>query len=88
MEKHNCPICDTELPVLERYPAYICEQCCARAADKDGRKLQFWNTGFSGGYEAGYADTKEKYPSHDCYIDGIACYANEARFGGIVIQKK
>jgi hypothetical protein len=35
---------------------------------------------------ARYADTGEAYASHVCYIDGVACYADEARFGGIVIQ--
>ncbi|MGD8759525.1 MAG: hypothetical protein PVJ07_04685 [Anaerolineales bacterium] len=35
---------------------------------------------------ARYADTGEAYASHDCFIDGVACYADEARFGGIVIQ--
>ena len=25
---------------------------------------------------------------HDCYINGIQCYAEEHRFGGIVISKK
>jgi len=31
-------------------------------------------------------DSKEEYKSHDCYIDGIKCRADEARFGGIVIE--
>lgn len=40
----------------------------------------------SGGYEAVITDTQEKYPSHICYIEGHKCWADEARFGGIVIQ--
>lgn len=40
----------------------------------------------SGGFEAIVADTKEEYPSHICYIEGVECWADEARFGGIVIQ--
>jgi hypothetical protein len=35
---------------------------------------------------AWYADTEEPYPSHECYIDGIHCYADEAHMGGIVIR--
>ena len=41
-----------------------------------------------GGFIAYYADSNqiEIYPSHRCFIDGISCYADEARFGGIVIE--
>ncbi len=54
----------------------------------NGRELLFYNVSFSGGYIAYYADgdSKEEYKSHDCYIDGIKCRADEARFGGIVIE--
>ena len=31
-------------------------------------------------------DTGDSYDSHDCWIDGVACRADEARFGGIVIE--
>ena len=40
----------------------------------------------SGGYAAEYADTGDPYESHECFVDGIECYADEARFGGIVIE--
>jgi hypothetical protein len=34
-----------------------------------------------------YADTQQPYDGgHDCWIDGIRCYADEHRFGGIVIE--
>lgn len=33
-----------------------------------------------------FLDTQEAYTSHTCFIDGIECFADEARFGGIVIQ--
>jgi hypothetical protein len=39
----------------------------------------------SGGFAARYADTGEEYASHECFVDGIKCHADEARFGGIVI---
>lgn len=39
-----------------------------------------------GGFGAMVTHTQEKYPSHICYIEGIQCWADEARFGGIVIQ--
>lgn len=38
------------------------------------------------GFVAEYADTGEEYQGHDCFIDGVKCHADEARFGGIVIE--
>lgn len=52
----------------------------------DGRRLLFANVDLSGGFEARYADTGADYPSHDCVVDGVACHADEARFGGIVVE--
>jgi hypothetical protein len=39
-----------------------------------------------GSYAAKYVESGEPYSSHDCYIDGVHCRAEEARFGGIVVQ--
>ncbi|MFN2374110.1 MAG: ADP-ribosylglycohydrolase family protein [Cyclonatronaceae bacterium] len=86
METHHCPICNTALGPVPRYPRYVCRECAARAADQKGRKLTFSNVDMSGGYRAEYADTGAAYDSHVCYIDGIECRAGEARFGGIVIE--
>jgi hypothetical protein len=58
----------------------------ARASSRSGRVLAFSNAGLSGGFVARYADTGESYDSHECFIDGVRCHADEARFGGIVIQ--
>ena len=88
MDNYNCPICDKELSAYERYPNYVCKECNSRAVSKTGRKLIFSNFDFSGGYIAYYEDTKKKYNSHICFIDGVECIADEARFGGIVIQVK
>ncbi|MFP4341650.1 MAG: hypothetical protein ACLFQO_14480 [Cyclobacteriaceae bacterium] len=86
MDKHHCPICSKELKVIRRYPKYVCPECKYKATDKDGHELSFSNVDFTGGFTASYTDTGEKYNSHTCYIDGIECYADEARFGGVVIQ--
>lgn len=83
-----CPVCGSSLEPQSRYPRYACEGCTSRACSADGRPLTFANEGFDGGYVARYADTGEPYDSHDCWIDGVACYADEARFGGIVIEAK
>ncbi len=81
-----CPICTARLNPNPRYPRYVCGDCAAKATDIARRKLQFYNAGLGGGYIAQYVDTQETYHSHICYIDGIRCHADEARFGGIVIE--
>ena len=58
----------------------------AQASDESGRQLEFSNVSLSGGFQAAYADTRELRESHVCFIRGIRCWADEARFGGIVIQ--
>ena len=75
-----------EVALSPRYPRYICPDCAHRAADEEGRSVEFYNESFSGGFMAKYADTGEKRESHICFIDGVKCRADEARFGGIVIQ--
>ena len=73
---------------MPRYPRYLCQQCVASATDHSGRPLQFFNEGLSGGFLARYADTGEPVNSHLCFVNGIQCWADEARFGGIVVQPK
>ena len=86
MKTYECPICNATLPSVPRYPRYVCQDCASKAKSSDGRPLEFFNPSLSGGYRVRYADTKEEYNSHACYIAGVGCYADEARFGGIVIQ--
>lgn len=87
MENYNCPVCKSSLPFNARYPNYVCKDCAAKATDANGRKLSFYNTSLGGGYMAIYPDTNESYEGHICYVDGVKCRADEARFGGIVIEK-
>jgi predicted RNA-binding Zn-ribbon protein involved in translation (DUF1610 family) len=82
-----CPICNNPVTPSERYQNYVCKDCAKLARSQDGRGLAFFNVSLSGGYAAQYTDTNEPYNSHDCYIHGIKCYADEHRFGGIVIVK-
>ena len=87
MEKQLCQICFTEIPFQARYPNYLCEDCSSRAVSKNGRPLLFENIDFSGGFSAFYADTREKYAEeHICYVDNKKCWAEEHKFGGIVIE--
>ncbi len=86
MAEQHCPICSKTVRPNARYPRYVCADCTAKATSADGRPLGFSNVDFSGGFAAHYADTAEEYPSHECFIEGAKCHADEARFGGIVIQ--
>jgi len=82
----RCPICSVVVGPHARYPRYVCGACAAAARSADGRPLSFVNADVSGGYRAEYADTREPYGSHECFVRGVRCWADEARFGGIVIQ--
>jgi hypothetical protein len=86
-ETHQyCPLCRVKVTPSQRYPRYLCADCDGKATDEDGRLLVFSNESFSGGFIAQYADTGEARDSHLCFVDGVKCRADEARFGGIIIQ--
>jgi len=87
IEKYSCPICHAELSPNPRYPNYVCRDCAGKAVSADGRRLEFYNVSLSGGFQAVYSDTKEVHNSHECFIEGVKCRADEARFGGIVIER-
>ncbi len=82
----SCPICGAGQTPNPRYPRYLCPDCATQALDETGRRLKFFNTHISGGFQAAYADTGELRDSHVCFVRGVRCWADEARFGGIVIQ--
>ena len=81
-----CPICGKPGEASARYPRYICVECGHRATDKHGRELYFRNESLSGGFLAFYRGTGEPYISHKCFVDGRACWADEAYMGGIVVS--
>lgn len=85
-QPQHCPICQAEVAPSRRYPRYVCGTCDGKATDEHGRPLTFSNESFSGGFVARYADTGARRDNHICWIDGVQCWADEARFGGIVIQ--
>ena len=92
LELVSCPICGAEQPALPRYPGYLCRSCVARAATEDGRLLRLVNTSIAGGFAARYADTEELCEeatiTHVVYVDGVQCWADESRVGGIVVQPR
>ena len=86
-DRQFCPICAAEIKVVLRYPNYVCRSCASKASSADGRRLNFYNESLSGGFLAFFADTNEPYDSHVCFIEGVQCRADQAHFGGIVIEK-
>ena len=85
-DSQQCPICSKPVEPSTRYPRHVCRECATKVCSQDGRALVFYNEHIWAGFEAKYAENGELYMRHDCYIDGIKCYAEEAYFGGIVIQ--
>ncbi len=87
---HHCPVCGAKQRVFLRYPWYICNACLSLAEDGNGRRLQFGNVSFSGGFCYGYTDDTISPPQECreviCLIHGRPVVVSEARFGGVVAQ--
>jgi hypothetical protein len=81
-----CPICGAGVAVDPRYPLKLCRKCIDEATDRSGRKLEFSNIDATGGFQAFYLETGEPYHDHVCFVRGVPCCADEAHFGGIVVQ--
>jgi len=87
-QEQYCPICKATVANSGRYPKYICSQCSEKITDKSGEQICFANTELLGyGCQGYYKKNDKKYNSNFCYVNGIECYAKEAYFGGIVIEK-
>jgi hypothetical protein len=93
--KQFCSSCNNEVRYNPRYPKYICSDCSAKHKySKEGQLVEFYNTNLSGGLKIIYKDAEGNVLKEDdskseciCLIDGKDFIAQEARFGGIVIQK-
>jgi hypothetical protein len=94
--KQWCSNCYKEVYFQARYPKYICFECESKNKyDKKGNLLEFSNLDITGGFRVTYMDSHGKIIREDetgdyceCYIDNKLFFAQEAKFGGIVIQKK
>ncbi|PBJ15713.1 hypothetical protein [Flavobacterium sp. ACN6] len=94
--KQWCSNCFKPVNYNGRYPKYICQECASKDAyDADGNVLEFSNLGMSGGFKAITKNKEGEIIKEndtdqfcDCIIDGKLFFAQEARFGGIVIQLK
>lgn len=81
-----CPICKGTNQCSARYPDSVCDTCLSTygTKTKDGKDIQFGNACMTGGVYI-VIEGKENDTSL-CYVNGVQCYAEEARFGGIVIR--
>ena len=84
MKNKNCPICDKNMMYVERYPNMICHECVEIAVNENGESIKFYNIDHTGGFMSVVNDVKGE--EHECYINNIKCHADEARFGGIVVE--
>lgn len=93
--KQFCSNCAKEVKYNPRYPKYICRDCSSRDIfSREGELVEFYNTDLSGGLKIVYKNSDGKVLREDdskseciCLIEGKEFIAQEARFGGIVIQK-
>ena len=84
MKNKNCPICEKNMIHSERYPNMICEECFDKTLTENGESIKFYNKDHTGGFISIVNNIKGEI--HKCYVDNRKCYADESRFGGIVIQ--
>jgi len=82
----HCPICRSEKRENKRYPRYLCGGCAANVEDEAGRRLEITNANSGDGIRISYAATGEERMSRECFVQGVRCWAQEAHFGGVVIQ--
>ncbi len=80
-----CPVCRAPLGTNPRYPRALCPVCVLEAVDGAGHEVRFVNTSIDGGFEAHHADGRRD-DDHACFVRGAPCHADEAYFGGIVVQ--
>jgi hypothetical protein len=93
---HKCPIClDIMDYYTDRYPKMICGKCAngenGKILDSFGNEVSFSNIDIYGGFTSYHKINNNnneivQKQEHICWINTNKCYANEARFGGIVIQ--
>ena len=89
MENRNCPVCNNVHETLARYPMAVCNQCLNiyKVYNSRGNPVCFGNISLSGGFYSKDLKTGEMfYDDHLCYVNNVECFADEARFGGIVVS--
>ena len=91
MEKIICSLCNEKCDGFSRYKNMVCNDCINKYNCKDinGNVVTYCNQDISGGFISKHNENGLiiKKQDHICWINNIKCYACEARFGGIIIQK-
>jgi len=85
----QCPICKSAIEPSAREGIYVCYDCVNSGTfTEDGRKINFGNINWAGGFESRIEGEGLPGSEHYCYINHgdnkFKVYASEARFGGIV----
>ena len=86
MNYTNCPLCKTDIIKSSRYPKRLCCECSEKTYTEKDEKIDFYNDGLEGGFYSLLNNVKGEI--HECYVNNIKCYADEGRFGGIIINYK
>ena len=83
--KQKCGICSRFVDANPRYPNLVCYNCQDESppVNVNNQNVEFGNIDASGGFKSVVNGVSGE--DHICYIKDVRCYANEARFGGIVI---
>ncbi|MEV7972465.1 ADP-ribosylglycohydrolase family protein [Cellulomonas sp. NPDC089187] len=87
----SCPLCGTRVVPYARYPDHLCAWCADEVTDEHGRPVRLYNTSFGGGYTGQYLDgstASQAVLDGRVWIDAVEYRAQEARFGGIVVQPR
>ena len=86
----KCGICDRQVWANPRYPWSVCYPCQFQSSpvDENGNPMDFFNIDHTGGFfSMTMVNGKQvRGENHTCFIKGNKCWADEARFGGIVIS--
>ena len=74
MTDQYCPICKGVVKYQPRYPNYVCEVCMSEGVEVNGKVIP--------------KNEIDVYSNLTlaCKVKGVICNAQEARFGGIVVQ--
>ncbi|MDG6347559.1 hypothetical protein QAA18_02185 [Luteimonas sp. 8-5] len=83
---HPCPDLFGRDAVNARYPRAVCNDCAARTTDAKRQPVTLGNAGLSGGLVSSSPHAPVIDEQAICFIDDVACIAEEARFGGVVVQ--
>ena len=85
-----CSICNREVRFNPRYKNYVCNDCLEESppVDDQGRYMEFFDDIREGIICKINDERIPRETFYICYVKGVRCVAEEARFGGVVIHRK